>query len=120
VTADHVFFVLSSPPPEVSAEEYERWYDTHVHEVVALPGFVGAERAALDFVRSSSGEQPPFAYAVRYEIEGDFDAAMRELRAAVDGGRMSFPDWYPGVVSAGWLSRDLGRVDAPALEGTAP
>jgi hypothetical protein len=108
---DHVFFVLSNPPAEVSREEYEEWYDVHVRQVVELPGFVGAERAALEFLRSSSGEQPPFAYAVRYEIDGDFEAAMRALRSAVDGGRMVFPDWYPGVNSAGWKMRDLGRVE---------
>jgi hypothetical protein len=114
---DHVFFVLSNPPPDVSPERYEEWYDVHVRQVVALPGFVGAERAALEFVRSSSGEQPPFAYAVRYEIEGEFDDAMRELRSAVDSGQMIFPDWYPGVGSAGWKLRDLGRIDAKEAAG---
>jgi hypothetical protein len=100
--ADHVFLVLSEPPPGLPPEEYERWYEAHVREVLDVPGFVGAERYALRFVRSSSGEPVPFSYLTRYEIAGDFDAAMAALRAAVDGGRMSFPDWYPGVSSAGF------------------
>jgi hypothetical protein len=100
--ADRVFLVLSEPPAGLPPEEYERWYEEHVREVLDVPGFVGAERYALRFVRSSSGDRVPFSYLTRYEISGDFDAAMAALRAAVDGGRMSFPDWYPGVSSAGF------------------
>jgi hypothetical protein len=99
---DHVFFVLSEPPEGLAEGEYERWYGVHMREVLELPGFVAAECFALRFVRSSTGERIPFSYLVQYGIEGDFDAAMRGLRAAVDSGRMTFPDWYPGVVSAGW------------------
>src|SRR5262249_51269099 len=99
---NHVFLVLSEPPAGLAPEEYERWYGAHVREGLDVPGFVGAARYALRFVRSSSGDRVPFSYLTRYEIAGDFDAAMAALRAAVDGGRMSFPDWYPGVSSVGF------------------
>ena len=108
---DHVFFVLSHPPAGLPEGEYDRWYDVHVREVLEVPGFVAAERFALRFVRSSTGERVPYSYNVRYEIDGDFDAAMRGLRAAVDSGSMTFPDWYPGVGSAGWECTSLGRVE---------
>jgi hypothetical protein len=115
---DHVFFVLSEPPAEIDAAEYNRWYEVHVREVLALPGFVAAERSQLRFIRSSSGDAPPFTFAVRYEIEGDFDSAMRALRAAVDAGGMTFPDWYGGVSSAGWEAIAVGgRVESAVASG---
>src|SRR4051794_39736612 len=99
---DHFFLVLSEPPAGLPEGEYERWYDVHMREVLELPGFVSAERSALRFIRSSTGEGVPYSYLVQYGIDGELEDAMRALRAAVDGGGMTFPDWYPGVVSAGF------------------
>jgi hypothetical protein len=108
-------FVLSSPPDGVSAEEFQAWYDVHVREVLALDGFRGVERHEVEFLSSSSGEPLPYSCLVAYEIEGEFDAAYGNLRAAVDSGRMYFPEWYDGVVSAGLRGRQLvGRVGASA------
>lgn len=106
------FLVLSHPPDGLAEGEYDRWYDTHVRELLErVPELVGAERFALRFVSSSTGEDVPYRYLTRYEIDGDFDAAMRGLRAAVDSGELAFPDWYPGVGSAGWQCE---RLEDPA------
>ena len=113
--ADHVYFVLSSPPEGVSDGEYDRWYDGHAREILTLPGWVAAERFALDFIRSSPSGPAPYRFYTRYEIEGDFDTAMRELREAVDSGRMPFPDWFASVRSAGWECVQIGeRIEAGA------
>ena len=41
---DHELVVLSRPPEDVSDDTYNDWYDTHVREILALPGFVAAQR----------------------------------------------------------------------------
>lgn len=108
------FFVLSHPPDGVSAEQFHEWYDVHVAEVLALEGFRAAERFALDFVRSSSGEPLAYTHLIEYEIEGEFETAFQNLRAAVDSGEMHFPEWYEGVGSAGLRGELLARDGSPA------
>lgn len=102
-------FVLSAPPEGVSEEEFHHWYDVHEREVLGLEGFRSAERFRLEDLRSSSGEGLGFSHLIAYEIEGDFDRAWRSLRRAVDSGQLQFPDWYPGLVSAGLLGEALAR-----------
>jgi hypothetical protein len=98
----------------VSDAEYDRWYAIHNREVLALPGFVAMERSILTFLRSSSGEAPPWRWLVRYEIEGELADAMAALRAAVGSGAMTFFDWYPGVVSAGFEAALAERLEKGA------
>jgi hypothetical protein len=103
---DRYFMVMSRPPAGLPPGAYEDWYETHARELLArVPQFVGAERFQLRFVRSSSGAEEPWSYLMRYAVDGDFEEAMLALRAAVDSGGLTFPDWYPGVDSAGWEMR---------------
>jgi hypothetical protein len=102
------YLVLAQPPEGVTEEEYNRWFDGHVQQILELPGFVAARRLEMHYVRGSVPDPPPFTYYCLYEIEGDFDAAMRALRTAVDGGKMHFEEWMPRMVSAGWECRELG------------
>jgi hypothetical protein len=93
------FLVLSSPPDGVTDAEYDAWYDTHVDELLErVPAFVAAERCHL---APHAGEEQPYRFLTRYTIEGDFEAAWQALRAAVDGGGMTFEDWFGGVRSSG-------------------
>jgi hypothetical protein len=72
-------------------DEFNRWYDDiHLGEVVALPGFTGAERCAI---RSKPGEPAPaHRYLAVYEIEtDDIDETMAGLMShgAKGGFRLS-------------------------------
>ncbi|MEZ4332525.1 MAG: hypothetical protein R3F35_12260 [Myxococcota bacterium] len=51
-------------------DEFNRWYDEiHLAEVVAVPGFTGAERQTI---RPLPGEPPPpHRYLAIYDIESD-------------------------------------------------
>lgn len=112
--ADHELVVLSRPPDGVSDDEYNAWYDVHVREVLGLPGFVAAERLTLQFVSATSDPPQRFTFLTRYEIDGSFEDAWRELRAAVDGGRMTLAEWFSGVESQGWHGTPIGaRFSAP-------
>ena len=117
--ADHELLVLSHPPAGVSDDEYNDWYDTHVREVLALPGFVAAHRLTLEFVSATTDPPERFTFLTRYEIAGPFEDAWQQLRAAVDGGHMTFADWFGGVVSQGWRCTPIGsHVESGSLVGT--
>lgn len=114
--ADHELVVLSRPPDGVTDDDYNDWYETHVREILALPGFVAAQRATLEFVSATTEPPHRFTFLTRYEICGPFEDAWRALRAAVDGGHMTFSDWFGGVQSEGWRSTPVGeRVTADAV-----
>jgi hypothetical protein len=102
------YLVLAKPPDNVSASDFNQWFDGHVQQLLTLPGWVAAERLEMHFVRGSVDEPPPFTYYVRYEIEGDFATAMKALRTAVDSGHVHFEEWFPRMISAGWECRPLG------------
>lgn len=99
---DHEYIVLSKPPEGVSAEEYNEWYDGHMRELLELPGFVSAQRSALS-LPFARGDAFPYEYLVRYGIDGDLDEALAGLRAAADGGRLYFPDWFPNIRTSGFV-----------------
>jgi len=113
--ADHELLVLSRPPDGISEDTYNDWYDGHVREILTLPGFVGAERMSLRFVSASTEPPARFTFLTRYEISGPFEDAWRELRAAVDGGRMTIPSWFGGVESQGWCCTPVGDRATPHL-----
>ena len=107
------FFVLSRPPEGIGDEQYTEWYDIHHREVLELPGFASAQRFPLVRYRGGGGGDatPGFRFLVRYHIDGAVEDALAALRAAVDGGHMTFPDWYDGVQSAGFVGGE--PVDFP-------
>jgi hypothetical protein len=108
------FLVLSSPPDGVADAQYDAWYDTHVDELMArVPQFAAAERCHLQ-LHAASDERPQYRFLTRYTIaDGEtFDDAWAALRAAVDGGGMTFEKWFGGVVSAGFVCTTVTRRDS--------
>ncbi len=99
--ADHEYMVLSRPPEGVSDEEFNGWYDTHMREILEVPGFVTAQRSALT-LRGMRGEAFEYRYLVRYGIDGDLDETLAALREAVDSGRMYFPEWFKDIRTSGY------------------
>lgn len=98
---DHEYLVLSKPPQGVGDDAFNAWYDVHMREILELPGFVSAQRSALT-LRGSRGDAFPYEYVVRYGIDGDLDEALGALRAAVEAGKLYFPDWFPDIRTAGF------------------
>jgi len=76
--SENLHLVFSKPPEAISDEEYNRWYDFHLGEILVVPGFVSARRYRLQTVK---GEWTPSGhrYLSAYEIEGDPRDVMREL-----------------------------------------
>ncbi|WP_435229569.1 hypothetical protein [Streptomyces sp. Tue6028] len=64
-------YVVLTNPVEGKEDEYNEWYtNTHVHDALAVPGFVSAQRFKL--ADAQRNEAPyPWSYLAIYEIETD-------------------------------------------------
>ena len=104
--ATYKFVVLTNPKPGQDAE-YNRWYDeVHLGDVVDVPGFVGAQRFAIEDAAHFSG----YRYLSIYDIECDdpkpvFEALM--ARAGTDAMALS-PALDPDASTSLW--RAIGPV----------
>jgi hypothetical protein len=68
--AKHVFVVFTSAV-EGRDEEFNEWYDnTHIHDVLKVPGYVAAQRFKV-VSELSSGIAPKCKYIALYEMETD-------------------------------------------------
>ncbi|MFT4259382.1 DUF4286 family protein [Microbacterium sp.] len=82
-------------------EEFNDWYtNVHIPEVLAVPGFVSAQRYAT----SAEGETAAgFRYATVYEVEGSalqaraalFSAGLGEVSPSIDLEGMVFAAFSP-------------------------
>jgi hypothetical protein len=88
-----VYFVFSDPPPGVGEAEYSDWYEHHVQEIVAGPGFAGARRYWLSPI--VGGSPTNYRHLSLYELEGEGShAAMAKLSDRMAAGELTLRDWF--------------------------
>jgi hypothetical protein len=106
--SENLHLVFSKPPEGLSDEEYNRWYDFHLGEILVVPGFVAARRYRLQTVK---GDWTPLGhrYLSAYELEGDPRDVMRELDKEVASGRMQLPRWFPEITFASFNCHSHGN-----------
>jgi hypothetical protein len=111
---ENLHLVFSRPPEHVSDEDYNRWYDVHLGEILAVPGFLAARRYRLQTVK---GEWTPSAhrYLSAYEIDGEPAEVMAELDRAVGSGGMQLPSWFPEITFASFNCYAHGNPSDPHL-----
>lgn len=93
-TQKTLYLVFSNAVPGKEAE-FEKWYNEHVAQVLAVDGFQSARlmtRTEID-----GRPSPEHAYVTAYEIAGDANEAFRRLKIAREAGNLSMPD--PQVVA---------------------
>ena len=105
---ENLHLVFSKPPEAIPDEEYNRWYDFHLGEILVVPGFVAARRYRLQTVK---GDWTPSGhrYLSAYELEGDPRDVMRELDKEVASGRMRLPGWFPEITFASFNCHSHGN-----------
>jgi hypothetical protein len=106
----NLHLVFSQPPPHISAEEFNRWYDAHLAEILVVPGFVSARRFELEPMVVKGTEPLPLGFLSLYEIEGEFDTVMAALDEEASAGRMKLPEWFEEIKFASWNATSLGDV----------
>ena len=84
----HILVVMTNPA-DGPDEEFNEWYsNTHVQEVVVIPGFVSAQRFKLS--AEQAGGTNEYDYLAIYEIEAESaGAALQALKDARPNLNMS-------------------------------
>ena len=121
VSPTRIQIVFSRKPDGVSDEDWNTWYDAHLHEILAIPGFVSAQRYAID-QHVGAGEGPEWTHIAIYEVEGGFDELAKHMaemhldtaEAYVEYKRSApsdppLPPWWDDVRFASWNGRSLGE-----------
>jgi hypothetical protein len=111
--SDTIHLVYSRRPDSITEEEYNRWYDRHLAEILVVPGFVSARRYALspDVVERENPVQ--FTHLALYGVAGDVPDVMNALRAEAASGRMDLPAWFDEIRFASWNANPLGATCTP-------
>jgi hypothetical protein len=112
--SENLHLVFSKPPERLSDEEYNRWYDFHLGEILVVPGFAAARRYRLQTVRGASAPAG-HGFLSAYEIEGPPQEVMRELDKEVTSGRMQLPEWFPEITFASFNCYSHGNPADPRL-----
>jgi hypothetical protein len=120
--AGNLQIVFSRFPDDVTEDEFNAWYDAHLPEILAIPGFVSAQRYRLDPVVVDDDVPVRYRFMALYEIEGDPDRLLEEMRKmslgtrdsyadlkAVDDSGPELPAWWDEVRFASWNCIAIGE-----------
>jgi hypothetical protein len=93
---DHVHFVFSLPPEQVSDHAYDAFYEQHLQEILAGDGFVAAGRYWLE---PASPQRPDveFRHVAIYRTDGPPEGALATLSERQERGEITIPDWFDGI-----------------------
>jgi hypothetical protein len=121
--ADNRYFVFSEVPEGVPHDDFNAWYDEHLPEILAIPGFVAAQRYELRPVDPDADDLKRIQYFALFELEGDPADAMAAMEAmnlstvdsyvAVkddpDDAGPALPDWWGKVRFASFTAEPVGE-----------
>ena len=122
--SQYVHLVFSDPPAGVSDDEFNTWYDGHVHEILTVPGFESVRRYAIVPVVGADGSGG-FRFLAVYQLSCEPTQAIAALEShglgSADsytelkntevgateveqgaGGPLPLPDWFAGVRFGSW------------------
>lgn len=113
--------VFSRIPGHVDEDEFNTWYDAHLGEILSIPGFKSAQRYRLEPVVVDDGQPVTYRYLSLYEIEGDPDELLAQMRQLSLGTADSYrerkdagdtgpelPSWWNDVTFASWNCIAIG------------
>jgi hypothetical protein len=88
-----VFVVQTRPSDPSREDEYNRWYDeTHIPEVLAVPGIVGARRYRLSERQQTTADRS-YPYLAVYDLDADdLATVVDELGRRVADGTIHLTD----------------------------
>jgi hypothetical protein len=119
----YIHLVFSDPPAHVSEDEYDLWYNSHVHEILAVDGWIAATRYSVEGVVAPE-RTGLYRYLSLYELDVPPDVAIANLEAAGLGSGDSYvelkgdadvsdplplPDWFADI--------DFGSMNGTARSG---
>jgi len=78
----NLHLVFSTPGEGVSDEEFDRWYEQHLDEILSMPGFHSAQRYRLEPAVVDEGTSFPFRHLVVYQVDDDTRKLMQDMEDA--------------------------------------
>ena len=113
MTDDNHLYMVFTNPIEGQEELFNDWYEReHIHEVLALDGFVGVRRYRLNDAQRAGQAPPPFRYLTVYEVEGDPAAAHAAVARAGRSRRLGVQEEHVAWVYSP-LGERLAAEDSP-------
>jgi hypothetical protein len=109
--AKHILVVLSNAQ-DGTDEQFNRWYtETHLGDILTLPGYAAAQRFKLSETQLAMGD-PPYRYLAIYEVDAeDVASAAEALRA--NSGRMVIDPALDRSCTVAWFYTPITeRVEA--------
>jgi hypothetical protein len=107
----HKMMVLAKAV-EGRVEELARWYDErHLNDLLAVPGFVSAERHTLVPVKQPAGT-PQWHFMLIYEIEGDPMTVLRSMGGLMGSEKMPTSDALDSVSTLSLVGISQGRRES--------
>ena len=114
--AKMILAVLTNPVSQERDAEFNEWYtNTHLNDVLKVPGYVAATRfKVIDKPMMDGAELPKQRYLAIYELDtDDVDQAAAQLMTAVQDGGMSLSDSLdPATVMANFYEQVSDRRTA--------
>jgi hypothetical protein len=104
---DHVHFVFSRPPEQLSEEAYDAFYEDHVAEILAGDGFTGVRRYWLHPASSTTRPDVEFRHLALYRTDGPPAEALATLAARRQAGEITIPEWFDGIRFVSYDGRPL-------------
>lgn len=107
-----IMVVQTNLTDDSRADEFNRWYnDTHLADIVDLPGVVAATRYEVQKIPVLRGSDPPtHRYLAIYEIEAD------DLVAVAKALSKAAPDWAMSeVLDLSGVKADFYRPVSPRV-----
>jgi len=123
--AKAMLVVLSNPVSPQVEDEYNDWYNNvHLKDIVAVEGFVAAQRFKIvETEATAEAPKPAQRYIALYELDtDDIEGAAKRLTefAMADDGRMEMSAAFDADSSLAFYVQPIGaRVTADTPAGTA-
>jgi hypothetical protein len=109
-----LMLVFTDPVPGKQAE-FDEWYEhTHLPELLALPGFIGAQRWSRTAGGGFGLPGCPQGNLAVYELDGDGEKALASMREAQTAGTLHISDALDLTGAVLWLFNENGARQVAA------
>lgn len=108
--------VVLTNPVEGKEEAYNDWYtNTHLHDVVQIPGIVSAQRFRMTATQRTDTPPGPWKYLAVYNVEtDDLNSVINELAARRNTPKLRGTDALADERLAYYYEPITGIVTKPA------
>jgi hypothetical protein len=95
--------------------EFDAWYEhTHLPELLALPGFVAAQRWSRSAAGAAGLPGSPHSNLAVYELDGDGEKALTSMMEAHASGALHMSDALDAASVSLWLFNEHGARQVAA------